>query len=122
MKYILSHKTTPVLSMEIDEETGTITKINDLYDQKKWTVADGKRLLIKGGSGATRQEPYNEVLATIIMERLNIPHVQGIDDEFRNILKGSAFIDDTRCDSLCNSLNSRVELLYEYVKTIISII
>jgi hypothetical protein len=31
--------------------------------------------LLKGGSGETRQEPYNEVIATKIMERLGIPHV-----------------------------------------------
>ena len=30
---------------------------------------------MKGGSGATQQEPYNEVLASSVMERLGIPHV-----------------------------------------------
>ena len=48
---------------------------SDGWLKKKWTVIDGKRCLIKGGSGATRQEPYNEVLASRIMERLSIPHV-----------------------------------------------
>lgn len=28
---------------------------------------------MKGGSGATQQEPYNEVLASSVMERLGIP-------------------------------------------------
>lgn len=36
---------------------------------------NGKRCLIKGGSGATWQEPYNEVIASRIMERLHIPLV-----------------------------------------------
>ena len=36
---------------------------------------DGKRLLVKGGSGAIRQEPYNEVLASAIMRRLHVPHI-----------------------------------------------
>lgn len=36
---------------------------------------DGKRCLVKGGSGAIQQEPYNEVLASRLMERLGIPHV-----------------------------------------------
>lgn len=46
----------------------------DGWLKKKWKIIDGKRCLIKGGSGATQQEPYNEVLASRIMERLSIPH------------------------------------------------
>ncbi len=48
---------------------------SDGWLKKKWTIIDGKRCLIKGGSGATQQEPYNEVIASQIMERLGIPHV-----------------------------------------------
>lgn len=48
---------------------------SDGWLKKKWKIIDGKRCLLKGGSGATWQEPYNEVLASRIMERLQIPHV-----------------------------------------------
>lgn len=48
---------------------------SDGWLKKKWTIQNGKRCLLKGGSGATRQEPYNEVLASRIMDRLQIPHV-----------------------------------------------
>lgn len=48
---------------------------SDGWLKKKWAIIDGKRCLVKGGSGATQQEPYNEVLASQIMERLHIPHV-----------------------------------------------
>ncbi len=48
---------------------------SDGWLRKKWTIIDGKRCLIKGGSGALQQEPYNEVLASLIMRRLSIPHV-----------------------------------------------
>lgn len=48
---------------------------SDGWLKKKWTIIDGKRCLLKGGSGATRQEPYNEVLASAVMRRLGIPHV-----------------------------------------------
>ncbi|MFB9275503.1 HipA domain-containing protein [Cohnella cellulosilytica] len=48
---------------------------SDGWLKKKWTIIEGKRCLIKGGSGATQQEPYNEVLASVLMERLGIPHV-----------------------------------------------
>lgn len=47
---------------------------SDGWLRKKWTIVDGVRCLIKGGSGATQQEPYNEVLATAVMRRLGIPH------------------------------------------------
>ena len=46
---------------------------SDGWLKKKWKIAGGKRCLIKGGSGATRQEPYNEVIASRIMKRLSIP-------------------------------------------------
>lgn len=32
--------------------------------QKKWIIQDGRRILLKSGSGPFRQEPYNEVVAT----------------------------------------------------------
>lgn len=48
---------------------------SDGWLKKKWAIMDGKRCLIKGGSGATQQEPYNEVIASMVMERLGIPHV-----------------------------------------------
>nr|WP_319489294.1 excisionase [uncultured Caproiciproducens sp.] len=48
---------------------------SDGWLKKKWKIIDGKRCLIKGGSGATQQEPYNEVMAGKIMDRLGIPHV-----------------------------------------------
>jgi len=48
---------------------------SDGWLKKKWASMDGKRCLVKGGSGATQQEPYNEVIASKIMKRLGIPYV-----------------------------------------------
>lgn len=48
---------------------------SDGWLQKKWTIMDGERYLLKGGSGTVRQEPYNEVIASAIMRRLGVPHV-----------------------------------------------
>ena len=45
------------------------------YLKKRWKIIDGKRCLIKGGSNPFRQQPFNEVIASGIMERLGIPHV-----------------------------------------------
>lgn len=59
------------------EEISLMSPDNTLdgWLKKKWKIMDEKRCLIKGGSGATQQEPYNEVLASRLMERLGIPHV-----------------------------------------------
>lgn len=43
--------------------------------KKRWKIIDGKRCLIKGGSNPFHQQPFNEVIASEIMEKLNIPHV-----------------------------------------------
>ena len=43
--------------------------------KKRWKIIDKKRCLIKGGSNPFRQQPFNEVIASGIMERLDIPHV-----------------------------------------------
>ena len=56
---------------------------SDGWLRKKWTIIDGKRCLIKGGSGVNQQEPYNEVIASELMEKLNIPHVP-----YRIIMQG----------------------------------
>lgn len=42
--------------------------------KKRWKMIDGRRCLVKGGSNPFRQQPFNEVIATGIMERLDIPH------------------------------------------------
>jgi hypothetical protein len=48
---------------------------SDGWLKKKWIIADGKRLLVKGGSGPYYQEPLNEVIASALMDRLHIPHI-----------------------------------------------
>jgi len=43
--------------------------------KKRCKEIDGKRCLVKGGSNPFRQQPFNEVIATGIMERLGIEHI-----------------------------------------------
>ncbi len=40
--------------------------------EKCWKIIDGKRYLHKGGN---LQEPYNEVIASKIMDQMDIPHI-----------------------------------------------
>jgi len=69
--------------MLFGREPGDLSNINlvspdntsDGWLRKKWIIIDGKRTLLKGGSGIWKQEPYNEVVATAIMRRLKINHV-----------------------------------------------
>jgi hypothetical protein len=44
--------------------------------KKKWKIIHGKRVLIKGGSRPYFQEPVNEVIASMLLRRLNITHVE----------------------------------------------
>lgn len=44
--------------------------------RKRWMIVDGRRFLMKGGSGIVRQEPFNEVIASRLMSRLGIPHIE----------------------------------------------
>jgi hypothetical protein len=48
---------------------------SDGWLKKKWIIVDGKRILMKGGSGVYGQEPFNEVIASNLMSRLGISHV-----------------------------------------------
>jgi hypothetical protein len=44
--------------------------------QKRWAVSKGKRILIKAGERPVFQEPYNEAIASCIMNKIGIDHVQ----------------------------------------------
>ena len=43
---------------------------------KYWKYEDGRIFLVKGGSYPYHQQPFNEVIASAIMRRLGIPHVE----------------------------------------------
>lgn len=44
--------------------------------RKRWKIIDGKRCLIKGGGDLFHQQPFNEVIASMISQRLGISHVK----------------------------------------------
>jgi len=48
---------------------------SDGWLRKKWIIANGKRILVKGSSDPWKQEPFNEVIACAVMRRLGIAHV-----------------------------------------------
>lgn len=44
--------------------------------KKCWKIVDGKRVLLKSGSNPFQQQPFNEVIASAVARRLQIPHVE----------------------------------------------
>jgi hypothetical protein len=48
---------------------------SDGWLKKKWKIMNGKRYLVKAGSAAFYQEPYNEAIASLIMKKLDIDHI-----------------------------------------------
>lgn len=48
---------------------------SDGFLKKRWKIVGGKRCLLKAGSNPFMQQPFNEVIATIVADRLGIPHV-----------------------------------------------
>lgn len=47
----------------------------DGFLPKRWVTLDGMPYLMKGGSPPYFQQPFNEVIASALQERLHIPHV-----------------------------------------------
>ena len=43
--------------------------------RKRWAILDGKRCLVKAGSGPFHQQPFNEAIASKMADRLGIPHI-----------------------------------------------
>ncbi|MBR6204827.1 MAG: hypothetical protein IKQ60_07255 [Candidatus Methanomethylophilaceae archaeon] len=44
--------------------------------RKRWKIFDGRRCLVKAGSGPLMQEPFNEAIASILMGSQGIDHVE----------------------------------------------
>ena len=47
---------------------------------------------------------------------LDLTALNGIEDEFREIVSGSPYIDEARCDALCHALRGRIDRLAEIVQ------
>ncbi len=49
-------------------------------------------------------------------EWIDFDSLKGIEEEFREVVKGSPFVDKTRCDAICMAVRRRCEMLYETAK------
>ncbi|MDR1604513.1 MAG: excisionase [Gracilibacteraceae bacterium] len=70
-----------ILFGKVPEDKDNISLVSpdntsDGWLRKKWIIAEGKRILMKGASNPFQQEPFNEAVASAIMRRLKIAHVE----------------------------------------------
>lgn len=88
-------------SLELNLNTPDMTS-NGNYE-KRWKIINGDRYLVKAGSKILNQEPYNELIATKLYERLLN------DDEYT---KYDIIYDNDRAVSICkNFINKETELI-----------
>lgn len=69
---ILLGKTDKTADLDLSSPDNT----SDGCLKKRWKILDGKRVLLKSGSNPFQQQPFNEVIASAVAERLKIPHVE----------------------------------------------
>lgn len=62
-----------IKNKDLDLSSPDNTSVGNL--KKRWKIIDSKRMMFKGGSNPFRQEPYNEVVASLILDALGIDHV-----------------------------------------------
>lgn len=63
----------PTVKVVPDTDSPDIT--TDGVLKKRWKMIGGKRCLVKGGNGIIPQEPFNEVVASMVSEVLDLAHV-----------------------------------------------
>lgn len=66
-----------LFGQEIPKEINFMSPDNtsDGWLKKRWKIVNGERMLFKAGSNPFQQEPFNEVIASKLFEKLDIPHV-----------------------------------------------
>ena len=78
--------------------------------KKRWTINKKNRRLIKAGNSTSRQEPFNEVIASGICDRLNIKHV-----DYHLIYDGKE--PSCICDAFTSKGNELIPLIDIYHST-----
>lgn len=43
--------------------------------------------------------------------------LKDVDEKFREIVRGSLFIDQERCDAICTGISERVQMLMDFINT-----
>jgi hypothetical protein len=75
------------------------------------------RPILKQPSKPFKSDHSEQIKLVTSFEWLDFQALRGIEEEFGEILAGSAFIDDARRDALCYGLRKRVEMLGNYIRS-----
>ena len=73
--------------------------------------------MIKQPSKPFKSDHAEQIKLVTSFEWLDMQALSGIDEEFREILATSAFIDDARRDALCYGLQKRVKMLGDCIRS-----
>ena len=92
--------------------------------KKAWIIEDGVRYLLKGGYKTEILQPFNEVLASMICEKLGFDHVNYTLDTYKDMVvsKCPCFINKNTefvtCHQIINDMkrNNSLEDYEEYIK------
>lgn len=90
---------------------------SDGWLKKKWLIMEGKRCLIKTGSGPYFQEPFNEAVASLLvqnLQRFNFSALEGAAGEVAALLQKNVYLSQERRSKICQALIERIEVLKLY--------
>ena len=73
--------------------------------------------IVKHASKPFRSTHAEQIKLVESFKWLDIKALNGIDEEFREILSGSDFVDEARRDALCYGIQSRVKQLETHVRS-----
>jgi hypothetical protein len=63
-----------------------------------------------------KNEHEEQIKLVTSFDWLDISRLDGVEEEYNELLKQSVYIDDARREKLCSALVSRIKLLEEFVK------
>ena len=81
------------------------------FDKPTAMIGDITKLVCKPFKN-THEEQIKLVSS---FEWLAMEKLSGIEEEFREIVRGSLFVDEKRCDALCAALKNRVKMLEKVI-------
>ena len=102
-------------------ETLSFTGMAPIYDNGTSMWFSSPTSLIRANSPKLPSKPFKTTHAEQIklvqsFDWLDLSALEGIEEEFYEILKDSVFIEEPRRNVLCRGLNTRIKLLSEEVK------
>jgi hypothetical protein len=82
---------------------------------KRWIISNNERLMLKTGSGDLKQEPFNEYIASLLMDFYKIRHV-----DYKLNKKGDAYFSVCKCmvDRNTEFINAFMVLLHNTEKQV----